>query len=352
MRMQWLVLALLANGAAHAASFDCTKAATPQEKAICASPQLSAADDRLAVAYRAVLAATPPEFVSEVRDEQRHWLRSMAQNCKIAESQSNPALTACMLRQYPARTKVLQGRTLPMGGVPFFWRSITIKTPDAPGDVMPAMRQYEANPGFGTLDASWPQARVSTPEWQAWNLGIESAAKKISVESPGGATGKGTAKWAAMGGVDTTLSVSIGLVNPEIVSATIEDFWDGHGAHPNVSSIQLNWLLNQKRELKAEDVFRLDSGWDGFLQTSCDRYLHRVLDGNGQSYENFGAPGEMPKALHGIVVNSQNWQLDGKGLTIVFQDYAVACHACTPSPLTIPWTELRPYLKSSFAIPK
>jgi len=71
MRNIWLVLLLMASGAAQAASFDCVKAKTPQEKAICTSPKLSAADDSMAAAYKAVLGSVRPEVAGEIRDAQR-----------------------------------------------------------------------------------------------------------------------------------------------------------------------------------------------------------------------------------------------------------------------------------------
>ena len=49
---------------AHAASFDCTKAKTAQEKAICGTPALSAADDQMAAAYKAWLAAAQPAWAA------------------------------------------------------------------------------------------------------------------------------------------------------------------------------------------------------------------------------------------------------------------------------------------------
>jgi hypothetical protein len=30
----------------------------------------------------------------------------------------------------------------------------------------------------------------------------------------------------------------------------------------------------------------------------------------------------------------------------------VACYACTPNPMTIPWSDLRPYLQPSFVLPQ
>ena len=45
-------VALLASGAAHAASFNCAKAAKPVELAICANPGLSDLDVEMATLYR------------------------------------------------------------------------------------------------------------------------------------------------------------------------------------------------------------------------------------------------------------------------------------------------------------
>lgn len=346
-----LVLLLLAGGVGHAASFDCTKAKSPQEKAICASPELSAADDQLAAAYKAWLAAVPPEVVAEVREEQRGWLRSLAANCKSAAVESTTALAACMLDVYPARIKELRAKVVTVGGVKFYWRSITLKESDGPDTGQPGTFT-EVNPGFGTLEAEWPQATSSTPEWRAWNAAIEAVTQEMTSGSSGDSSGKRAAKWSATGFVDQEVTTSIGVVTPELVTVAIQDMVDGHGAHPNTNSIEFNWLLNEKRKLQPKDVFRAGSGWDQFLQKRCDKYLHEQLDTDGKSYVSVAQSGEMAKTLLGIVVKPENWLLDGKGLTIPFQPYAVACYACTPEPLTIPWSDLQGYLQASFVRPR
>ena len=55
LRILLLLYACAAANVACAASFNCAKAVTPQEKAICASPELSEADDRMAAQYREIL---------------------------------------------------------------------------------------------------------------------------------------------------------------------------------------------------------------------------------------------------------------------------------------------------------
>ncbi len=59
---------------AEAASFDCAKAATSVENAVCADPALSQADERMAQAYSKALGATLAPRA--LRTDQMHWLAS------------------------------------------------------------------------------------------------------------------------------------------------------------------------------------------------------------------------------------------------------------------------------------
>jgi hypothetical protein len=59
----------------------------------------------------------------------------------------------------------------------------------------------------------------------------------------------------------------------------------------------------------------------------------------------------MAKTLRGIVVDPENWEIDSKGITMIFQTYAVACHACTPEPLLITWQSVQEMLNPEFVRP-
>jgi uncharacterized protein len=76
MRAALLLAACLAVPAcgAQAASFDCAKAATTVETAICADPALSQADEHMAQAYSRALDATLAPRA--LRTDQLHWLAS------------------------------------------------------------------------------------------------------------------------------------------------------------------------------------------------------------------------------------------------------------------------------------
>lgn len=340
MRKICLVLLLLASSAAQAASFECTKAKTPQEKAICASPKLSQADENMAAVYKNVLAAVPREIATELREDQRQWLRWIAVECPAGESERRETLAECLLRNYQSRTEDLQHTILRQGGVTFVSRSINLTWPDAPGE----SPDWEEIHGYGTLKATWPQSTNDTAEWKAWNKVIEVAAQSLAAvpEGESSPSGKWLEKWAADG--DFEVGATVGLVSEELVTASVGIDGMGHSAgHPGGSWIEFNWLLKQRRELRPEDVFRKDSGWQKTIEALCSKELQQT---------NAGLYDDWEKALPRVVLDSRNWQLDGKGITIEFPDYSVSAHVDPAGPVTIPWTTLKPFLQPSFAIPK
>ena len=73
-----LLLALLCAGllpmSAHTASYDCTRADTAAEIAVCDNPALNRLDEDLAVEYRSLLRRLPPRRAEMVRQDQRSWI--------------------------------------------------------------------------------------------------------------------------------------------------------------------------------------------------------------------------------------------------------------------------------------
>lgn len=99
---------VLASTLAHGAGFDCGKASTPAEKAICASPKVSALDGQLGEAFRAALKNHPDKSVA-LKLDQLHWLAD--RDASIADFlRDNPgkALSGSV-GQYQARIDFLRG---------------------------------------------------------------------------------------------------------------------------------------------------------------------------------------------------------------------------------------------------
>lgn len=100
-----VVLAMLAPWA-HGAGFDCTKATTGVEKAICASPRVSALDGQLGDAFRTAL-KNHPDDADALKLDQRHWLAS-----RDATLSAYPSLAKAeprVVSYYEARINFLKG---------------------------------------------------------------------------------------------------------------------------------------------------------------------------------------------------------------------------------------------------
>lgn len=89
---------------AHAASFDCKKAATKVEKAICDNKELSGLDDEMAATYK--LALTKGN-VSTIKSAQKDWLQTR-NSCATNNSGMNANINECIKEQYNTRLSDLK----------------------------------------------------------------------------------------------------------------------------------------------------------------------------------------------------------------------------------------------------
>lgn len=89
-----LLLAVTLPNTSCAASFDCTKAGTDQEKMICSDSTLSSLDGKLAKTYKSALLETANTQVGEIQASQKEWLRDVRNICT-----SKP----CLVQAYEKR---------------------------------------------------------------------------------------------------------------------------------------------------------------------------------------------------------------------------------------------------------
>lgn len=109
LRVVSVALLLTAPPMAHAASFDCAKVGTPSEKAVCASPRISALDGKLADAFRTAL-NNYPDKADALKLDQRHWLASRDDTAWTYISGGlDKELVNVMAGQYRQRIEFLAG---------------------------------------------------------------------------------------------------------------------------------------------------------------------------------------------------------------------------------------------------
>jgi hypothetical protein len=105
--------------ATHAASFDCKKAQSKMEKAICDNPKISKLDEELAESYQAAKGKLSAEAQKVFVAGQRSWVKFLATSC-FTDFQAKPAskedAAQCLETEYKARVAGLKSTGSVVGG--------------------------------------------------------------------------------------------------------------------------------------------------------------------------------------------------------------------------------------------
>ena len=94
---------------ASAASFDCAKARSANEKAICSNAELGSLDERLNAVYRDLRVKFSPDFFKrEVQPSQLNWLKSLRQcTPTVQKGRTQVADEQCLIRSFKSRISEL-----------------------------------------------------------------------------------------------------------------------------------------------------------------------------------------------------------------------------------------------------
>ncbi len=339
----------------HAASFNCAKARTPIEKAICASYELSMADDKLAQAYGAALAKAP-DAADLVRASQREWLQIQATKCKPDDK--NYPLADCLLSEWNDRIFFLGDIVQRKGSITFFFHEVSLEIPSS-------KKETGSKPNAGDSDdadpysnppifhATWPEAISDKPEWQAWNKAVLDEARRWNSSQDN--ENEVPDHWVLIPDdtwhSDMEVSVEVGWVSSDLVTATIHREWTY--AHPTYDERAFNWMLKQSRELKPNDLFQPDSDWKGKLRDGIGSFIAKGGSDAGWDKEVI-ADQASQAANSASATNPGFWQIDPKGLTIIFNPCDALCCTCGVDlgDFTIAWQDLKPYLSPNFKVPQ
>lgn len=142
-RLFMLMLPFFGCFSVQAASFDCQKAATPTERAICADNVLSDKDAAIADNYQQLAAALPDGAITTLRTEQRNWLKQ--RNTCASDSAS---LNSCLGQQLSLRESELSAR---LHQAQAALDAVIATIPTTPAQSAIQLRHYSSSP----LAAAW-----------------------------------------------------------------------------------------------------------------------------------------------------------------------------------------------------
>ncbi len=172
------LVGLWALPAAADPSFDCAAASNPAEHMICEQPELAKLDQQIATVYFALLESVRPTLATQIRHEQRAFLRE-----RNACSASALPLAACLDMALRARLADLQQLHTDHSGAPLVSGGEVV---GAPGVVWRATRPSEIGDDALRLDDGRALCAVGLPDRPTIGTVASGTATGCSIARDGG----------------------------------------------------------------------------------------------------------------------------------------------------------------------
>ena len=296
----------------RAASFDCAKASSPREKAVCSDESLSKADEDIAVHYASALKRLSTEGAERLRAGQRSWLAFLDKACPAGG-------TECLGPWYEERVSFLRDAVKKEGGNTYLvsdeWRFLS-PAKEGEEEIGGANdMQYRQQLHFG-IDA--PESDGE----RAFNAIIE---------------GRGDDLWTGFDG-ETRMDTRIALngASDDVVSADLFVWQFPLGAaHGFGAAAHVNFRLDEARLLRASDLFARD-GWEEALANAVLAEL--------RANEDLIFFDGLDETVREMATNPENWVLSDAGLGVNFPVYSIGPYAMGDHTITVPWDKLEPWL--------
>lgn len=322
-----LLLGAFALPPAEAASFDCGKAETPFEKAICDTPDLSRADEILAKSFATATGGLTKASVNLMRTDQRNWLdfaqRACIDNAEPMTSGSyGEQETSCLIDVFKTRSTALEQSRM-LGGHRFLVQGYYGALPD-PNEAEDPDSYWKV----ARHELSYPLLDEDDSLAEAFN-GYMSERVEGLKKSGNPEQGEGFDNSA-----DTSHSVEVKEVaGTNRITLEATTYWFGHGAaHGNYTISYLHYYVPEEREVIASDLFT-GADWSETLVDATWEQL-QLQHGEWLMVEDKSDIAE-------LVVDPTRWDISNDyGLVIQFQPYEVSAYAYGAPTVSIPWDKL------------
>ncbi|MCW5733586.1 MAG: DUF3298 domain-containing protein [Enhydrobacter sp.] len=299
--------------AAAQPSFDCAKASTVVERAICADAKLAQLDREMATAYDTLWGRLTGPARDHLAQDQLRWLANRTTACTgIAED-----VARCVRQRYVSRIATLQAES--EGPYPFVSEQALVRS----GKVRTT--RYE-------IDASYPQFDGPNVDFSAVNKAFATAAQKGADDAVPGNDGGGP-------GIDQiwTYLQSFQLFRPApssvSVATTFYIFTGGAHGSSGVTATLVD--LRTGRSVAPADVFVAGSAWKRTITEIAKADLKR------QFVERPGFPETLePATFDKLMDDPGRYLFKADALEIIFNQYDVAAYVMGRYAVDIPYSRL------------
>ena len=283
-----------------ALAFDCTKASTPVERAICASPQLKQLDGQLADAYAAVKSASSPAEQKMLARSQKRWIAER-EYC----SGDDGGIDACIAQKTKDRLSLLLGA--PETG------------PGTGARMVPIFLVQDGTTKQWDIDMSLVRfADAQTAGEKTFNRLVDDILKQAKLGP------HGEDSHDMVYALEDTLSLT--YASPRLVSARHDFYINEGGAHGNYGTGNFNVDMTTGRQLTVGDI--VDEAGARTLTGTCKAEIdaeraRRVPDAEDVPYDQKTRDATIAETVRDL----KSWSIGADQITVSFDPYAVGAYA-------------------------
>jgi uncharacterized protein len=311
-----------------APAFDCTKARTEVELAICASPEAKAIDDRMAAAYVDLKGRLNDDAARALRDSQRQWLKYRDETCTW---RADAERTQCVIDETEKRWRVLSG--LPKAG---------------PGTGSARLEPYLiARKGDAKKYAIDITAVVFAAPATAGERAFNEAVAALHADAPLNET----IDFESPGELSYNLHVEVLYASSEFVSALGTGWRYDGGAHGNSWTRSVTVDLKAGRLLSFADLFP-ETAREAFANICRDQLVAQRREKLEQS------EGDARRELEAYettisehMADLSRWSFAADRVEVIFDPYAVGSYAEGEYVCRFDYGVIRLYANPDVALP-
>jgi uncharacterized protein YecT (DUF1311 family) len=297
---------------------------------LCANHELAALDGEVRHTLVAQAAEVSDAGAQLLVRNQTRWLEAQRISCGIVDPDAAPTAEqqTCLQSELRARAREAGTAVQQLGGYTFQRMELVDATP-VTAALAQATGMGDAAPHAIIRDIRFPRIDgQQTPEIQRFN--------DLVAQDP---------QFRLEDATNEVVDYHIAFAGPELVSVRFDLSSDTLGAaHPSSTSRAVTVVMSDGHALTAEDVFRPDSGWERFLTQRAVAEISRQYREDG-----FTPP---ERDVQESATKPHLWLITEGGLTILFPPYSFgAPYVMGGTEVSIPWRDLRPYLKPGAPAP-
>lgn len=313
-----------------AASLDpCAEGQSGFAAALCQNETLISLDSQVREALVAESAAVSDAGASLLVQNQARWREAQRIACGVLEAEAPTAeQQQCLEARFRARARDAANAVQELGGYTFQRMELV--------DAVPVSAQMAAATGLGedapaaiVRDIRFPRIDgEQTPAIRRFN--------ELVAQEP---------QYRLQDATNESVDYTIAFAGPELISVRFNVAADTLGA-ANVSTTvkAVTVLMEEGRALQASDVFRAGSGWENFITDRAVQAISREFS----DYPNFPPR----RDVYETATKPHLWLVTERGLLMLFPPLSFGgSHADGGTEVTIPWSDLRPYLNPAAPAP-